>query len=100
MEVVKMLTLSLFLCYRHVDTTLSQAALNKLHILVHNNEELYVNKGSKDISWEILGICHQITGNFQAARFSYKRSLKQNPVNKIQTATQKRLQDMVKSNTC
>lgn len=36
----------------------------------------------------------------QAARFSYKRSLKQNPVNKIQTATQKRLQDMVKSNTC
>nr|XP_011418273.2 uncharacterized protein LOC105321612 [Crassostrea gigas] len=89
-----------FLCYRHVDTTLSQAALNKLHILVHNNEELYVNKGSKDISWEILGICHQITGNFQAARFSYKRSLKQIPVNKIQTATQKRLQDMVKSNTC
>nr|XP_034306411.1 uncharacterized protein LOC117682582 isoform X2 [Crassostrea gigas] len=84
-----------FLCYRHIDTTLSQAALDELQVLVHHDQGLYVPDLYRDISWEILGICQQITGNLQAALYSYQQSLTQYPFHRIQTATQRRIQDMV-----
>ncbi|XP_052684627.1 uncharacterized protein LOC128164685 [Crassostrea angulata] len=84
-----------FLCYRHVDTTLSQAALDELQVLVHHDQGLYVPHLLRDISWEILGICQQITGNLQAALYSYKQSLAQYPFNNIQTATHRRIQDIL-----
>eukprot|EP00105_Crassostrea_gigas_P007864 XP_011422248.2 PREDICTED: uncharacterized protein LOC105324770 isoform X1 [Crassostrea gigas] len=85
-----------FLCYRHIDTTLSQAALDELQVLVHHDQGLYIYDLLRDISWEILGICHQITGNLQAALYSYQQSLiSESPLNNIQTATQGRIQDMV-----
>ncbi|XP_052677579.1 uncharacterized protein LOC128158676 [Crassostrea angulata] len=86
-----------FLCYRHIDTTLSQAALNELQVLVHHDQGLYVPDIYRDISWEILGICQQITGNLQAALYSYQQSLTQYPFHKIQTATQRRIQDVIQS---
>lgn len=72
-----------FLCYRYVDIMLLQVVLNKFYIFVYNNEEFYVNKGLKDIFWEIFGICYEIIGNFQVVRFFYKCLFKQNLVNKI-----------------
>ncbi|XP_048770112.2 uncharacterized protein LOC125676262 [Ostrea edulis] len=57
-----------FLCYRHIDTMRAQTALNDLQVLVHN-QRLSVN--GRDISWQILGICQQISGNLQAALYSY-----------------------------
>uniref|UniRef100_K1QMS9 Mab-21-like HhH/H2TH-like domain-containing protein n=1 Tax=Magallana gigas TaxID=29159 RepID=K1QMS9_MAGGI len=84
-----------FLCYRHTDTILSQAALDELQVLVHLDQGMYVRDISRDISWEILGICQQITGNLQAALYSYQQSLTQYPFNNIQTATQRRIQDIV-----
>ncbi|XP_052687003.1 uncharacterized protein LOC128166105 [Crassostrea angulata] len=83
-----------FLCYRHIDTTLSQAALDELQVLVHHDQGLYIDVESRDISWEILGICQQITGNPQAALYSYEQSLTQYPFHNIQTATQSRIQDI------
>ncbi|XP_065941360.1 uncharacterized protein [Magallana gigas] len=47
-----------FLCYRHIDATLSLAALDELQ----HSQGRYVNRGGP-IYWEILGICQQITGN-------------------------------------
>ncbi|XP_011418263.3 uncharacterized protein [Magallana gigas] len=85
-----------FLCYRHIDTTLSQAALDELQVLVHHDQGLYIHV-LRDISWEILGICQQITGNLQAALYSYQQSLTQYPVHNIRTATQRRTQDVVQS---
>ncbi|XP_034306414.2 uncharacterized protein [Magallana gigas] len=87
-----------FLCHRHIDTTLLQAALDELLVLVHCDQGLYVSEYCRDISWEILGICQQITGNLQAALYSYQQSLiTQHPLHKIQTATQKRIQDVIQS---
>ncbi|XP_065923774.1 uncharacterized protein [Magallana gigas] len=63
--------------YKHIDTTLSQAALDKLHDLLHHDQGLYVFYGYRDISWEILGICQQIAGYLQDALYSYKQSLTQ-----------------------
>ncbi|XP_022304023.2 uncharacterized protein LOC111112988 isoform X4 [Crassostrea virginica] len=83
-----------FLCYRHTDTTLAQAALEELQVLVHHDQGLYVHDLKRDISWEILGICQQMIGNPQAALYSYQQSITQYPFNKIQNATQLRIQDL------
>ena len=83
-----------FLCYRHIDTTLGQTALEELQVLVHHDQGLYVHHLYRDISWEILGICQQMTGNLQAALYSYQQSLTQYPVHKIHNATQMRIQDL------
>nr|XP_022304020.1 uncharacterized protein LOC111111367 isoform X1 [Crassostrea virginica] len=83
-----------FLCYRHTDTTLAQTALEELQVLVHHDQGLYVPYLCRDISWEILGICQQMTGNLQAALYSYQQSITQYPFNKIQNATQMRIQDL------
>ncbi|XP_065938141.1 uncharacterized protein [Magallana gigas] len=64
-----------FLCSRHVDTTLSQTALYELQTLVHHGQGLYVLAKHRDISWEILGICQQITGNLQAPTVTRTRSM-------------------------
>nr|XP_034302761.1 uncharacterized protein LOC117681602 [Crassostrea gigas] len=83
-----------FLCYRHINTTLSQAALDELQVLVHHDQGLYVAENYRDISWEILGICQQITGNLQAALDSYQQSLTQYPYHNIQYATTRRTRDI------
>ncbi|XP_052673768.1 uncharacterized protein LOC128155924 [Crassostrea angulata] len=85
-----------FLCYRHIDTTLSQAALDELQVLVHHDQGLYVRDLGRDISWEILGICQQITGNLQAALYSYQQSLiTQYSLHMIHAATHRRIQDVI-----
>ncbi|XP_078322235.1 uncharacterized protein LOC144621996 [Crassostrea virginica] len=83
-----------FLCYRHIDTTLAQTALEELQVLVHHDQGRYVQVLKRDISWEILGICQQMTGNLPAALYSYQQSIRQFPANDIQNATQMRIQDL------
>ncbi|XP_078320726.1 uncharacterized protein LOC111115572 isoform X2 [Crassostrea virginica] len=83
-----------FLCYRHIDTTLAHAALEELQFLVHHDQGVFVPEHHRDISWEILGICHQMTGNLQAALDSYQQSLTQFPFNRIQNATEMRIHDL------
>nr|XP_034322929.1 uncharacterized protein LOC105346791 isoform X1 [Crassostrea gigas] len=83
-----------FLCYRHIDTTLSQAALDDLQALVHYDQGPYIHDLFREISWEILGICQQMAGNLQAALYSYQQSLSQYPLNKIQTATTQRIHEL------
>ncbi|XP_062580647.1 uncharacterized protein LOC134242566 [Saccostrea cucullata] len=83
------------LCYRHVDPVRTQRALNDLQDLVHHDQETDILGYEKDISWEILGICQQITGNYQAALHSYQQSLTQETFYKIQTATLIRIQEIM-----
>ncbi|XP_061182377.1 uncharacterized protein LOC133190707 [Saccostrea echinata] len=79
------------LCYRHVDTMRAQTALDDLQTLVHNDKGELIDLKLRDISWQILGICQQVTGNLQAALYSYHQSLRV-PLHKIQTATELRIQ--------
>nr|XP_022315974.1 uncharacterized protein LOC111119782 [Crassostrea virginica] len=83
-----------FLCYRHIDTTLALTALEKLQVLLHHDQGMYVCDLCRDISWEILGICQQMTGNLQGALYSYQQSLTQYPWNKIHNATKMRIKDL------
>ncbi|XP_062614232.1 uncharacterized protein LOC134275966 [Saccostrea cucullata] len=80
------------LCYRHVETSRVQTALNDLQTLVHYDQGQLIPSPYRDISWQILGICQQVTGNLQAALYSYQQSLGQRPFNKIQMATEMRIQ--------
>ncbi|XP_056016734.1 uncharacterized protein LOC130053461, partial [Ostrea edulis] len=83
-----------FLCYRHIDTMRAQTALNDLQNLLRHDQGVYVDVYSRDISWQILGICQQISGNLQAALYSYQQSLGQNPLHKIQSATLMRIHEL------
>jgi hypothetical protein len=83
-----------FLCYRHIDTMRAQAALTDLQVLVHHDQGRYVHVTLRDISWQILGICQQISGDLQAALYSYQQSLTQDPQNKIQSATLMRIREL------
>ncbi|XP_061165131.1 uncharacterized protein LOC133174107 [Saccostrea echinata] len=73
------------LCYRKVDTQKVQTALNDLRILVHFS--LFENIFFSDISWQILGVCQYMTGDFKAAFYSYQQSLRQFPMQHLQTST-------------
>jgi hypothetical protein len=83
-----------FLCCRHIDTMRAQTALTDLQVLVHHDQGQYVSQGLRDISWQILGICQQISGDLQAAQYSYQQSLIQDPFHKIQSATLMRIQEL------
>ena len=85
------------LCYRHVDTMSAQTALDNLQALVHNDQGQSIPEIHRNISWQILGICQQVTGNLQAALYSYQQSLRQKPIHKIQTATAMRIQEIYHS---
>ncbi|XP_062612785.1 uncharacterized protein LOC134274520, partial [Saccostrea cucullata] len=80
------------LCCRHVDTMRVQTALDDLQTLVHYDQGQLIRTDYRDISWQILGICQQVTGDLQAALYSYQQSLRQEPHNKIQTTTEMRIQ--------
>ncbi|XP_062571137.1 uncharacterized protein LOC134233162 [Saccostrea cucullata] len=86
------------LCYRHVDTMRAQKALDDLQTLVHYDQGQFIDLRYRDISWQILGICQQATGNLQAALYSYQQSLRQEPFHKINTATEMRIQDVCQWN--
>nr|XP_011428581.1 uncharacterized protein LOC105329110 [Crassostrea gigas] len=83
-----------FLICRHNDTSRAQAALDNITALIQHEEGGYgVNQGM-DMAWEILGICQEIKGNIQDARFSFQQSLKQYPFSLIQLATRERIQNL------
>ncbi|XP_061192748.1 uncharacterized protein LOC133200951 [Saccostrea echinata] len=83
------------LCYRHVDPMRAQTAVDDLQNLVHHDQGKYVHVYQRDISWNILGICQQITGNQQVALYSYQQSLEQEIDHNIQHATLMRIQEIM-----
>ncbi|XP_061165973.1 uncharacterized protein LOC133174883 [Saccostrea echinata] len=83
------------LCYRHVDTMRAKTAVDDLQTLIHYDHDQLISLDYRDISWQILGICQQVTGNPQAALYSYQQSLRQDPPNEIlQTATEMRIHEL------
>ncbi|XP_062593572.1 uncharacterized protein LOC134255068 [Saccostrea cucullata] len=73
--------------HRLGDTIRSQQSLQDLQTLLLYDDETNVPLYLRDISWQILGICQQICGNFPEAQESFQNSLQQDPLNRIQKAT-------------
>ncbi|XP_062618751.1 uncharacterized protein LOC134280359 [Saccostrea cucullata] len=73
--------------HRLGDTVRSQQSLQDLHSLLLYDDGVNVPLHLRDISWQILGICQQTTGDYSGSLQSYQYSLQQYPFNKIQEAT-------------
>ena len=78
--------------HRLGDTVRSQQSLQDLHTLLLYDDGTRVREKLKDISWQILGICQQICGDYVGALDSYRRSLQETPYHGIQKATLSRTQ--------
>lgn len=66
-----------FLCHHRRGSPLAARSLWELHTLVHANNSRYIDKLTRDIAWDILGICHHLSGNIDQALLSYYTSLQQ-----------------------
>lgn len=64
-----------YLCQRHLDTKKATAALNKLFVVVHCDQGKYIFKDLQDISWQILGICQELSDELLGALKAYRKSL-------------------------
>lgn len=81
-----------FLCQRYFDEKKAQAALNKLFVVVHCDEGIYIDEDLEDISWQILGICQELSGNLRGALYAYRKSLAFDQTwNKISSASEERI---------
>ncbi|XP_062569877.1 uncharacterized protein LOC134231941 [Saccostrea cucullata] len=74
-------------CYRLVYPKKANNALSTLKNLICENKNFKVPYAILDISYQILGICQQVTGNLEDAFYSYRESLRQHQFNRLKTAT-------------
>ena len=68
-------------------------ALRDLFFLVHSDNGHHIQEIYRAISWEVLGICQEMVGDYQGAYQSFTTALQQ-PDNYFHLATQKRLQNL------
>lgn len=84
-----------FLCYRHENTRRAEIALYELSVFMHSNDNSIVMALTRDISWHILGICQEISGNLQKALYAYKKSLNESLLYKIRPITRQKIADLL-----
>ncbi|XP_062576805.1 uncharacterized protein LOC134238703 [Saccostrea cucullata] len=78
-------------CCRQFDFKRAQKALGNLRALVHYDQRQHIPPIAKNIAWQILGICQQMTGDLQDALASYQQSLREDQLHSIQSATESRI---------
>ncbi|XP_052700393.1 uncharacterized protein LOC128177636 [Crassostrea angulata] len=83
-----------FLSCRRNDSIRAQAALENLQVLVQNEHLGLVHEDIRDISWEMLGIIQEMSGDIPAAVYSFQQSLRQLSIHEIQSATRQRIRDL------
>lgn len=66
-----------FLCHHRQGSPLAAESLWELHNLVYANNSRYIDRYVRDIVWDILGICHHLSGNIGQALLAYYTSLQQ-----------------------
>ncbi|XP_052704661.1 uncharacterized protein LOC128180578 [Crassostrea angulata] len=66
-------------------------SLTDLQTLLLYDDRRYVDSDTRDLSWQILGICQHAVGDLHRAEQSYQQSLRQKPYHKIQNATKYRM---------
>ena len=72
----------------------AEETMNVMSALVHFDDGYHINAVDRAISWEILGICQEIMGDYQGAYQSYTSALQQ-PRNEIKAATKIRLRNLL-----
>lgn len=80
-----------FLCHHHLASPLAAQSLGELHTLVHADNGRYIVYYTRDIAWDILGICHHLSGNLDQALLAYYSSLQQTTFHFITEAVKRRI---------
>nr|XP_034328797.1 uncharacterized protein LOC117690049 [Crassostrea gigas] len=79
--------LSVLCNYRLGNRSQCLQSLSDLQTLMLNDDNgSYVPLHTRDISWQILGICQHVVGDLNGAFQSYQQSLRHEPYHKIQNA--------------
>ncbi|XP_062620255.1 uncharacterized protein LOC134281832 [Saccostrea cucullata] len=81
--------------HRLGDTVRSQQSLQDLQTLLLYDDRVNVPTLLRDISWQILGICQQICGDYVGSLQSYQCSLQQKPTHFIQEVTLFRMNSLL-----
>ena len=67
-----------FLCYHHMKIAEeAQSMLQELTMLVQYDNDYHISVRDKAISWQILGICQEMSGDHEGAYQSYRNALDQ-----------------------
>ena len=67
-----------FLCYHQIGSfNEAQSMSQELSILVQYDNSVHIFKRDKAISWQILGICQEMSGDHQSAYQSYRNAAKE-----------------------
>lgn len=77
--------------YKLGNMTQCLETVTELQGLLQYDDERYVDLQSRDISWQILGICQQIVGNLKGALLSFKESLRQRSYHETKIAAETRI---------
>lgn len=80
-----------FLCHYRLKSPHAYQSLQRLHCFVFTDSGRYINRYTRDIAWDIVGISHHLSGNLEKARDAYSTSLQQVLFNSIDEAVKKRL---------
>lgn len=80
-----------FLCHYRLKSPHAYQSLQRLHCFVFTDSGRYINRNTRDIAWDIVGISHHLSGNLEKARDAYNTSLQQVLFNSIDEAVKKRL---------
>lgn len=81
-----------FPCYRpYIDTQKAQSTLEELSALLTDEHSSYLTHPLREISWQILGICLELSGRFHDA----EKSLEEHKENKIKSATEERMHNLI-----
>ena len=78
--------------HRLGDRSGSQQSLQDFQNMLLYDNGTQVPVDFRDISWQILGICQQIYGDYVGALDSFRFSLQENPFHGLQQATMSRIQ--------
>lgn len=84
----------MFLCHHRLKSPNAIRSIHQLQSFLKRDDDRYVGLG-RDIAWDILGICHQQSGNLVQALSAYEESLKQTNKSSITIAVEKRIKQTV-----
>ena len=85
-----------FLCYQQTGRIQEAgSALQELSILVQYDDSYHIQPREKAISWQILGICQEMSGDKQGAYQSYNNALQQE-ISEIGQASLMRIHNLIK----
>lgn len=84
----------IFLCHHRLKSSRADCSIQTLHSFLKRDSDRYVGP-AMGIAWDILGICHQLSGNLGQALSAYEESLKNSHNDDLTKAVEKRIKQTV-----